>query len=1254
MSECLTSAEIEGLLADTLPPADKARAKAHLAECETCRQEVARLRADEELFGKIKQAYGAETVSRPDDPGDSSGPSGPPTESIEGYEILSEVHRGGQGVVYKAVQRATKRTVALKVLLEGPYASPRQRHRFEREIDLVASLQHPNIVTVYDSGVTRDGRHFFAMEYIHGQPLDAYLSNKSLSIDETLRLFQRICAAVNHAHQHGVIHRDLKPGNIRVDATGEPHVLDFGLAKAGAGGLTPDGAPVTVTGEFMGTLAYASPEQTKGDPTLIDIRTDVYSLGVILYEMLTGKYPYQVVGQMADVLKNIAEAEPKRPSTIRRQINDEVETIVLKSLAKEKERRYQSADTLGRDIEHYLSGQPIDAKRDSSWYVIRKSLRRYRVPVAVAAAFVLVLGASTVALSIMFQHQNRARQEAEAAWAAEETQRKVAEAARNDADQARGAEEKQRKSAEAERDRAIEAEQEAERQRDLVSVEKREARRQAYVANIAAAQAALSMNEAANVYRHLDAAPPEFRNWEWEYLHSQADYYAKGDHCLAILQGHEGPVYSLAFSPDGGRVASASTDKTARIWHAFTGEELAILSGHEAMVGSVVFSPDGTQLASTSHDGTARLWDSVTGEELAVLLGHEDWVSSVAFSPDGTRLASVSRDATLRLWDARSGQQLSVIQVDETARFLAFSPNGARLVSSGSETVVLLDTSADEGLAIVQEYDCEGCRMGFSPDSAHLMLASASLDAALRIADAATGEEFALREEFALLEAALGEELARAIPRTFEEFALLEAAPSEELARAIPSWTLLVQAFAPDGTHFAWAFLDGTIGVWDKVSGQELAILSGHESPVRSVAFSPDGTRLASGGKDETVRVWDASTGEELALLRGHQSAVTSVEFSPDGTRLVSASSFDPTVRLWGILGAHQLALLQREEGAVGSVAFSPDSTRVASGEEDGTVRVWDTSTGELLAILRAHAASVGPVEFSSDGTRLASGAEDNTVRIWDAVSGEELALFRGHCSAIRSVAFSPDATRLASASADRTVRLWDPSTGEGLAVLRGHESSVRSVAFSPDGTRLASGSWDETVRVWDGSTGEELDVMRAHTGFVNSGHKGRVYSVAFSVDGTRLASGSDDGTLRVWDASTGEQLLVLRGHQDSVCAVAFGPDGKRLASASADETTRIWHAVPYHVRYQQRQAILAARPEAEQIIGALWEESNDWKSVAQQLRADDSLTDPVRRAALNSVLRRAAGPGRANPPTTQPASQHATRPAEVQESSTP
>lgn len=379
MADCLGAAEIDSLLAGTLSPEQADRAQAHLAECEACHTELEARRAEAELFDEIRQACQPETVSLQQDADALSEDASPEPlpQFVEGYKILSEIHHGGQGVVYQAIQKATKRTVALKVLLEGPYAPARHRLRFEREIDLAASLRHPNIVTIYDSGVTRDGRRYLAMEYIHGRPLNLYLHEVKLDTEDVLRLFAKICAAISFAHQRGVIHRDLKPGNIQVDADGEPHILDFGLAKTAGTSLTDRGAPVTVTGEFMGTLAYASPEQTKGDPDQVDVRTDVYSLGVILYEMLTGAFPYAVIGELTDVLKNIVEVSPKKPSTVRAQIDGELDTIVLKALTKEKERRYQSADALGREVERLLQGEPIEARRDSVRYVLHKRFRRF-------------------------------------------------------------------------------------------------------------------------------------------------------------------------------------------------------------------------------------------------------------------------------------------------------------------------------------------------------------------------------------------------------------------------------------------------------------------------------------------------------------------------------------------------------------------------------------------------------------------------------------------------------------------------------------------------------------------------------------------------------------------------------------------------------------------------------------------------------------------------------------------------------------
>jgi non-specific serine/threonine protein kinase/serine/threonine-protein kinase len=347
--------------------------------------------------------------------------------SIEGYEIISELHRGGQGVVYKAFQASMKREVAIKVLLGGTYASPSAKRRFEREIELVASLRHPNVVNVHDSGTTGDGQPYCVMDYIDGQRLDQYVRATQLTLEDTLTLFGKICDAVTYAHQRGVIHRDLKPSNILVDSDGSPKVLDFGLAK----NLTaPVDRVISVTGQVLGTLPYMSPEQAQGSIGEIDTRTDVYALGVILYELLTGRYPYPVVGQMADVLKHIAETPATAPTrqwtpesgvsrrTSRRlrtgkcPIDDEVQTIVLRCLAKERARRYESAGGLLRDIERYLGGQAIEAKRDSTWYVLRKLVRRHAVAsIALACVFVTIVSFGVISFVLYQQTQTALREQ---------------------------------------------------------------------------------------------------------------------------------------------------------------------------------------------------------------------------------------------------------------------------------------------------------------------------------------------------------------------------------------------------------------------------------------------------------------------------------------------------------------------------------------------------------------------------------------------------------------------------------------------------------------------------------------------------------------------------------------------------------------------------------------------------------------------------------------------------------------------------
>ncbi|MCI0363457.1 MAG: serine/threonine-protein kinase [Phycisphaerales bacterium] len=413
---CPSLAEIEQLVASPVPDPPFA---AHMDQCAACRAQADAVRQNNQLMDRLRHstdqsAFFALSSSTSEASFDA------PVALVAGYEILREVHRGGQGVVYLARQLATRRTVALKLLLAGSFATSRQRRRFEREVDLIASLRHPNIVTVFDSGTTPDGRLWLAMEYVEGQSLEVHADRSRDAADpraarnSLLALFATICSAVHYAHQRGIIHRDLKPANILIDGAAQPHVLDFGLAKPINPQVVGDLPTLTVAGGFMGTLAYASPEQTRRDELdAAAATTDVYSLGVILHQMLAGSYPYSVQGPLSDVLDAIATTPPaplRSIASTRYPVDHELETIVLKALAKEPLRRYQSADDLRRDIDHYLAGEPIDARRDSRWYVLTKTMSRHKVPVSVAAAFVLLLLGFGIAMSILYQ---RASAEAE-------------------------------------------------------------------------------------------------------------------------------------------------------------------------------------------------------------------------------------------------------------------------------------------------------------------------------------------------------------------------------------------------------------------------------------------------------------------------------------------------------------------------------------------------------------------------------------------------------------------------------------------------------------------------------------------------------------------------------------------------------------------------------------------------------------------------------------------------------------------------
>lgn len=1020
----------------------------------------------------------------------------PIPDAVGSYLVIGVLGVGGMATVYEAVQEQPRRNVALKVLNQSMTGTDAYL-RFLFETETLARLRHPGIAQIYEAGATRLGGGepvpFYAMELVpDAVTITHYAERHGVPLRDRVRMFTVVCDAVHHGHQQGIVHRDIKPGNVLVDGEGRIKVIDFGIARnldASAVSLTA----ISDAAQLIGTLNWMSPEQCAASGQ-IDTRTDVYSLGVLLYELCSGHLPHDLSQTPLPVaLNRVINESPRRPTLPRSRDCRDLEAIILKSIEKDPDRRYDGAAALAADLRRWLDHKPTEAHPpgvgDQFLYFARRN-----PGVATAAATVIASIFLVATISTGF------------AWrlADEVGQRRTAE-------------------------------QQAESERD-------EARWQAYTAQISGALSAMKTGEFQQMRTRLTAADHPKRGWEWGFLSALADQSA------LTVHAHNDMIMDLAVDPGWTRFATAAYDGSIRLWNASDGSFVAGFESESgARVAAVDFSPDGSRLVAGDDDGVVRLFDVTGLREAGLIATLPSAIRTVCWLPHN-RVAAAGFDGIARIWtlDSLTTDEYPADQ-SGGVHGIHVSPDGDWIATFNDAGQILIRDSVDLSIRHRLMFPGAVNQVRFSRDSGLFAAAGAwsslhvwSLtDGALLRTFEGTGGVNTIRS---LAFSNNGEWIvAGQIHRGIVVASLRDGRTIVNLGGHTDAVTGL--RFSPDDRFLVSASWDRTLRTWrtdefDSPGG--MTTLQGHRNYVRGLAFSPDGSMVASVSNDGSLRLWDPDLATPIATLGDGATPMYAIDFSPDGSRIATANA-DKTVRVRDSATGAVMAELTGHELWVASVAFDHTGDRIVGGGQDGTVRAWDLDSPEPRLVLRGHGARVNSVDYSPDGTRIASGSRDKSVRLWDAETGDELSHLVGHESDVFAVLFSGDGSRLYSGSRDQSVRVWDVKTGTLVKLLTGHGQAVTCLALNPDETRLAAGSWYGEIVLFDVETLDQIASFRAHDAAIRG--------IAFCPDGRMLASASYDATVRIFDSASRERresarVLAREAHDEAFIDVQAALQG--------------------------------------------------------------------------------------------------------------